>query len=207
VIYLCISPLRSRQVQSAPAAACTTRASSLIYNSVCQVMSTHSVRVAIISWGSCGQLPGHCRRTSSRHWSRRSCHVAWTIVTHCFTGWLTNCSSCYRAFRMRQLGLLQALDIASIYRQFFHIPAVHSAIGVSLLVDLGFGTAFRPLCAKSTCLLNISNGHRRHFCLFETMAHLWLCLRRAGYKSLDIHAYMKDLWLTNMCLCIFIWIL
>ena len=45
----------------------------------------------------------------------------------------------------------------------FHVPTVHSAIKVLLLLDLGFGTAFRPLCAQSTCLLNISNGHWRHF--------------------------------------------
>ena len=57
--------------------------------------------------------------TSPGHWSRRSCHVAWTIVTHCFTGRPMNCSSGYRAFRMWQLGLLQALVVASIYRQFF----------------------------------------------------------------------------------------
>jgi len=75
-------------------------------------------------------------------------------------------------------------------RSSFHVPTVHSAIGVLLLLEQGFGTAFQPLCAQSTCPLNVSNGHWRYFCLFETAAHLWLCLRRIGYKILDIHTYI-----------------
>jgi len=87
------SKLWSCPVQSPSAAAFATWASSVIVNSVChcQAISMHSVRVAIISWGSCGQLAVDCWRTSSGHWSRHTCHVAWNIVTHWFTGWLTNC--------------------------------------------------------------------------------------------------------------------
>ena len=58
-------------------------------------------------------------------------------------------------------------------------------------LELGSGTVSRPLCAQPTCLLNGSNGHWRRFCLFETVARLWLfCLRRAGYNFLDIQTYI-----------------
>jgi len=50
-------------------------------------------------------------------------------------------------------------DHRSLRRSSSHVPTVHSAIRVSLLLDLGFGTGFRPLCAQSTCLLMVSNGH------------------------------------------------
>jgi len=66
----------------------------------------------------------------------------------------------------------------------FVVPRTNSTFGDrSLLLPMqGFGTAFQPL--------NVSNGHWRHFGLFETAAHLWLCLRRAGYKFSDIHTYI-----------------
>ena len=41
----------------------------------------------------------------------------------------------------------------------YNIPTVHSAIRVLLLPEQGFGTGFQPLCAHSTCPLNVSNGH------------------------------------------------
>jgi len=81
-----------------------------------------------------------------------------------------------------------------------HVPTVHSAIGVLLLPEQGFGTAFQPLCTHSTCPLNVSNGHWRHFCLFETAAHLWLCLRRARYKFSDIHTCIHTYSLLVCCM-------
>jgi len=83
-------------------------------------------------------------------------------------------------------------DRRILRRSSFDVPTVHSAIGVSLSLELGSGTVFRPPCAQPTCPMNGSNGHWRRFCLFETVAQLLLfCLRRAGYKFSDmyIHTY------------------
>jgi len=57
----------------------------------------------------------------------------------------------YRPHR-RQLGLLQTLVVGhcDVRR-----PTYQQYIQRSELLDLGFGTVFRPLCAQSTSLLNV----------------------------------------------------
>jgi len=52
--------------------------------------------------------------------------------------------------------------------------------------------------------LNVSNGHWRYLCSFKTAAHLWLCLRCARYKCLDIHTYIHTYIHTSFQLCIVI---